>query len=252
MRLTGNSIDMKSIIINGLLFLYALTVNSQAVPEILKPIRAYSVLSRPNLISGDMFIGIPYEPGEVVGDVYLTSYWSTCNILLYENDRLLEGMIYRYDIQRDEIELSFKNGVMRALDGIKVRSLVWNDSLTGTTRYIVNARSYKENGVTLKGFFEVHADGKVPLLGLTTLEILKPDFNPALNVGSRDVKIIKKKAYYYAHGQEVFRIKGKKNLEAAFSDKKEIMAKYFKGNSIQVKNESSLTKAFEYYNTLHH
>ncbi len=234
-----------------LLFFPGWIVQAQAVPEIMKPIRAYSVLSRPVIGPNDMLIGIPHEPGGVVGDVYLTTYWNVCNILLYENDRLLEGMIYRYDIQRDEIELSFSNGVMRALDGSKVRSLVWNDSITGLPRYFVNAKGYKENGVSLRGFFEVHADGKVPLLSMTSLEILKPDFNPALNVGSRDAKILKKKTYFYAMGQEVFRIKSKKNLDVAFADKKDTMAKYFKQNTVQIKNEPSLRKTFEYYNALH-
>lgn len=222
-----------------------LLAQQRVLPEPVRMVRAMDLLSRP---LGTMpNIGLAHLPAEIKGHVYLTPYWNNANVILYADELFLEGLAVKFDIYRNEFDIRFKDGV-RVLPGSKVKTVVWADSLTRQLRYLINAADFKENGVPLKGFFEVLSDGAIPLVSLSFVEILEPDFNPALNVGSRDIRIIQKKNFYYLSGNEVFRIKNKKQLEELFQSHQKEMKDFIKKNQVNISSAASLRMAFDYYN----
>ena len=222
-----------------------LAQQNRVLPEPVRMVRAMDLLSRP--LSSMPNIGLAHLPAEVRGDVYLTPYWNNASIILYADQMVLDGLAVKFDIYRNEFDIRFANGV-RVLPGSKVKTVVWADSLTRQLRYFINASDFKENGVPLKGFFEVLSDGAIPLLSLSFVEILEPDFNPALNVGSRDIRIIQKNNVSYLLGNEVFRIKSKKQLEELFQSHQKEMKDFMKKNQTNVNSVASLRMVFDYYN----
>lgn len=237
---------LKQVYLLSILFLVKSVFAQQRVlPEPVRMVRAMDLLSRP--LSSMPNIGLAHVPAEVKGDVYLTPYWNKASILLYTDQMVLDGLAVKFDIYRNEFDIRFANGV-RVLPGSKVKTVVWADSLTRQLRYLINASDFKENGVPLKGFFEVLSDGAIPLLSLYYVEILEPDFNPALNVGSRDIRIIQKNNFYYLTGNEVFRIKNKKQLEELFQSHQKEMKDFMRKNQVTVNSAASLRTVFDYYN----
>ncbi len=73
--------------------------------------------------------------------------------------------------------------------------------------YLINAKDFKNSdNVPLTGFFEVLAEGTLPLLLKTKIVVKKPDYNEALNVGPRDTKILGNEKLYYAKVDHVFEV----------------------------------------------
>jgi hypothetical protein len=151
--------------------------------------------------------------------------------------------------RNDEFEF-LTDKQIKVLPGSKVKNITWMDSATEIKRFLVNAKEYTTEGVPLTGFFEVLVDGTTSLFKKICLEIKKPDFSPALNVGSKDTRIIKRDQYYFNSGKEIYRIKSKKDLEPLFANKTEQMNTFIKEEKIKFTKEYDLMRLFVYYATL--
>lgn len=239
-----------------LIFIFlVLAIKSFAQSAVPNNIRATNTLDRlfdqNGLSNSEMLYGIPMPPGKVIGDTYLETHWQNSTILLYEKDKLIEGYPVRYDIQTDELEIKAKNGI-KVLSGNKVKSFVWLDSLTKKPTYFVNAKEYaNENNIRLVGFFQVIADGSLPLFKRSFIEVKKADYNVQFNVGSRDDKILKKQELYYVRGNQVVEVpSSKKKLLPVFGDKSAAVEKYAKDNALTYTKEEHLKLMFEHYNSL--
>ena len=196
--------------------------------------------------SGDVLQSMPStEVPEVIGDIYWDMRWSKSSILLYKKDELVEGHLTRYDMHRNEFEFKFQNDV-KVLKGSFVKNVVWLDSITESPRYLVNGRDYLEDGVPITGFIEVLVEGQNGLFKKMTIEILKPDYNPALAVGSKDYRIIKKGFYYFNIDENLFRIKSKKDIEPLQKEGDASIATFIKKEGIKFNQENDLIKLFTF------
>jgi hypothetical protein len=233
-----------------IIFFVTLKGFSQAVmPENL---RAANTVDRLGTFHGnnipDLLYGIPFPPGKVIGDTYLSVEWKTSTILLYDG-KMIEGYPTRYDIHMDELELNAKNGI-KVLAGNKVKSFVWIHEVTKEPGYFINAKEFKNgDNIPLRGFFQVLVDGTVPLFKRTIVSVKKADFNPVLNVGSHDDTILKKNELYYASKGQVFRTPStKKKVLLLFGEKSADVEKFINKNALSITKEEDLVKMFEYYN----
>lgn len=199
----------------------------------------------------DLFNGLPIvrPPAEFVGDIYFNSQWGPATVILYENGDTIKGFDVRYNIYFDEIDFRTQNGE-RALVTSKVKSFTLQDSLTRQSTEFVNSQEYTIEGVPLIGLFEVLVNGRVPLFKRHTLIVKDPDYHPALNAGSRDIRIFKHSDYYAAFGKELSLVKGKKKVLASFGDKAQAVEAYIKTNKILVFEQNGLIRVFEFYNSL--
>ncbi|MCU0397537.1 MAG: hypothetical protein MUC73_05470 [Cyclobacteriaceae bacterium] len=228
---------------------------SHAQQDLMNTVRANNLAYRLNnmggmLKSGDVITGLPSSfTSEVVGDVYWDKHWGKSSILMENRTEPVEGYLTRYDIQKNEFEFLLESNV-RVLSGSKIVDMIWIDSLSGKTRYLVNAGKYKENGVPLTGFMELLSEGDQSLFKVIRIEILKPDFNPALNVGSKDTRIIKKESFYFATGNDLVQIKSKKSVEPILQSKGGAVESYLKREAIKFTREADLVKFFNFVNSL--
>jgi len=197
-----------------------------------------------------MLYGIPLPEGKVVGDTYLSTEWKRSVILLYDNNKLIEGFPVRYDIKSDDLEVKGRSDI-KVLEGRKIKSFMWIDSSRSEPYYFVNAKDFKVGGVPLTGFFEVLADGNSPLFKKVNISVKKADYNVTLNMGSRDDKILKNSTYYFADGNRVSEIPGsKKKFLQLLKSKADEVESYMDENGLSIKKEEELVAIFKYYNSL--
>jgi hypothetical protein len=196
----------------------------------------------------DLMNGMPISrpASRVLGDPFLASKWNVTSITLYGVEEKIEGQQTRYNLYFDEMEYQTTEGI-RVLGGSRIKSFSYKDSVA--SRY-VNAKEYLFEGTPLVGFFEVLVDGPAPLLKKYYVLLKDPDYNPALNAGSRDTRILRYSDLYCAKGNQVIRAKRKKDMMAFFGDKAEHMKEYMKRHSLFLGDEANLRVIFQYYNSL--
>ncbi|MDR7128304.1 hypothetical protein J2X69_000632 [Algoriphagus sp. 4150] len=205
---------------------------------------------RPNLMGGNMIYGIAPEPTQVEGDNYLDSKWNTASLLLYRDNKMLEGSRVRYNITSNVVEI-FNPETLKisSMPGIRVQNLVWVDSAHRVPRYFVNGKDFLDEGAPILGFFEVLVDGELPLMRRTKAIFKESNYNEALMVGNRNHQIIKRDIYYYLVGRDVIEVpSNRKNLFGIFGEKAEEMKKYVNSNELSVKDPNTLFQLFTFYN----
>ena len=237
--------------------LVLLTFTSKCYAQAVVPpnVRATNTLDRlkesRDLGSADMLYGIPLPEGKTIGDTYLDTHWKNSSILLYENEKLIQGFPIHYDIMTDQVEVKSNKGI-KVLKGIKIKSFVWVDSITKAPDYFVNAKDFKgESNVPYSGFFQVLTEGSLPLFKKTKIDIKKADYNIQFNVGSQDDKILKKSEFYTLKDKQVIELpSSKKKIIALFGDKSEVMEEFIKENDLSITKSDQLKIVFERYNSL--
>jgi hypothetical protein len=220
-----------------------------AIPSRIQAQTSINKVVRPGgLRPSEVMIGIPPPPGEVIGDSYLEENWFKGSILLYREGDLIEGYMLKYDIEKDLFEIKTSADV-KILEGRKAKSFLWQKDSAAAPHYFVNAKDYTKEGVPLTGFFEVLADGPMPLLKKTDIVIQKANYVKEFDTGSRDDKILKREHYYYLIEHNVNEIPNRK-LASLFTDKMIEMDGFIRINGLNPKNESDLQRIFKEYNSL--
>ena len=201
------------------------------------------------------FFDIKGSKGSVVGDSYLDSTWTLGSVKLFqkigapgrEGDSIANVPL-RLDLYTNELELKPHDAKdIRAVKGTQIRFF----SLESPQRRIfLNARSFRSED-NLQGFVELVAGGRISLVEFTKLNIIKPNYNEALSVGSKDTKLVKTSQYYVVKGNTLFPLTtSKKKVLDALADRADDVEKFIKTNSLNLKFRTDLAKVFEYYNNL--
>lgn len=221
-----------------------------AIPTIIRSQETLRGLNN-GIGSSELLYGIALPPGELIGDGYLSLDWRLSSVMLYREEKLLEGYLTRYDISGGVIEFKTINGV-KIINEDNVKSLVWMDTINQIRNYLVNAKEYKDEDHTqMAGFFEVLSDGNFPLFKKTNISIKKANYVVQFDVGTRDDEIQKIEVYYYAQGVRVSKVpmnKGK--LIKLFKGKESEIKNFIKANSLDVSQQHHLQAVFEKYNRL--
>jgi LAO/AO transport system kinase len=202
----------------------------------------------PNI--NDLFNGMPFIKPEskVVGDIYINSSWLLTSIELKESEKPLEWHWTRYDIQADEMEIKMPTGI-KVLKWNRINQFMTKDSSGAIHRFLSGA-NFKKEGVPLMGFMEVMVEGTRPLLKEYHLIVRGPNYNPALNAGSRDTEIRKDTDFYYSINGELMKISRSKKFIASLGDESSQVNNYMKTNNLSVKDEKDMILIFRYYNSL--
>ena len=237
------------ILIFACVILFYTGTSAQSSSAISKTIKANTVLTRlstnPGALNTGEMIAWPQSstPAEVIGDTYWDAHWGNTTVLMYENEKLVEGYLTRLDIQKSELEFKFDKQI-KVLPGNMIKNVVWIDSVTKFPRYLVNAQDYTVENVPLVGFLEVLSDGSTTLFKRIQLEILKPNYSPAHDVGRKDYKIIKRESFYFNVNSELYKIKSKKSVQQLFTGKEKEMEAFLKQEDINFNKERDLVKLF--------
>lgn len=228
---------------------------AQPISTVPKNIRASNTLSNlydaNGLTTFDNFYGIPLEPGSIVGNAYLNPDWKRTTFLLYDNDKMIEGYSSRYEIDRDQFEI-MASGMVKVLNGKRVKSFVWVDSLSRMPHYFVNGRDFKdENNTPFSGFFEVMTEGTLSLLAKTEVVVKNPNYSVQFDMGNRDTRISKKTVFHYAQSGKIKEVPAsRKRLLPVFGEHAPAVDRFIKLNTLSLNQEGHLKAIFEHYNSL--
>ncbi len=221
-----------------------------------KTIRATNITrllnERPNFSGGNMIYGIAPDAPLVEGNNYLDEKWNTASLLLYKDQKILEGYRTRYNIQSNVFELlEPSTSSVFTIQGLRVQNVVWVDSTHNVPRYFVNGMDFLDEGTPISGFFEVLVDGELPLLRRTLAVFKESNYNTALMVGNRNHEILKRNTYYYLDGKNVIEVPKKtKKVFALFGEKAEQIEEYADSNSLSLRKPTSLFQIFTQYNSM--
>ena len=189
---------------------------------------------------------------DTIGDVYLTKDYRITSFWLYEDDKAAGGFASKLDLQRNEFDILMGAGAgVKVLPGSKVKSVTMIDSVMRIPQYFVNGQEYKnEDGVPYVGFFQILSEGKLTLLKLTKVVLIRADQSLSHNTGRTDNRFIKKTTLYVAQGVVADEAPGRKGILKLMESHKEDVNKFAKVNEIDFGNEHQLTALFDYYNSL--
>jgi hypothetical protein len=167
----------------------------------LESLSARSVL-QPNDIG---VYGIDLPPGSVVGNPYLNESWQLTRILLYDNNKLVDNVNSRLDLYNYGFEIK-ANSTLVFVKGDLIKSFIYQNKEDNSSKLYINTKEFKSLSFEQPGFFEVLCEGNVQLLKLSKVRIKKPDYNIALNAGSRDTKIYKDDTLYLVTNNAIHKL----------------------------------------------
>ena len=184
--------------------------------------------------------------GEVVGDPYLEAEFRDTNYEFYRAKTHFRGPS-RFDLLNDEFEVHTTDGI-RVIKGSIVKG--YATLVDGDSVFFMNARDYTLGGTPLSGFVKLLSDGERHLVQSTQLEIIKPNYNPAVEVGDKNTKIKKKATTYYAVNKQLFKTKSKKDILKTFESEQQKVSDFIESEKIDMKDENDLIRLFKFYNNL--
>jgi hypothetical protein len=209
-----------------------------SLPTAIRAQTTMEVLSRGGVSSNYISYGLPIEPGTLLGDAYLNRFWNKASFLTYKDEKLVEGYFVKINLQDNQLEIKLKNG-FRGVYTDQIKSLVWIDSLTQASHYFVNGAEYKTSEKPVAGLLEVLVDGQYALMKHTYAFVRKATYNVALDMGSKDAKIIQKTEFYWAQGSTLRPIK-KKEMNKHFPALEDFINK----KDLSLNKESDLISIF--------
>jgi len=224
-------------------------VASAVAQSVQQTLRAQDMAHRLKMSTGvinanDLMIGFDNStPGGLVGDPYVDKHWAVTSVQLIGESKLIEGYLTRFDISSNELEFKFEKGV-KVLPGKQIDNIVWIDSISSVPRYLINGKDFKMNDAAVDGFLEVLVDGAVPLYRKYYVEILKPNFSPALNVGSKDTKVLRKYWLVFAKEGSLYQIKSKKSVAQLDPAIQERANSIIDERDLNLKDESHVIRLF--------
>ena len=193
----------------------------------------------------------PKAPG-LVGSIYLNEDWKKATLNLRKttlNIGKLVDIELKLDLKTNTFELQTDKDV-KVLGGSNVESFTWlNDPKSTEVKYI-NCDKFSFGGTKLEGFGRVVAEGrKLSLIEHHYLEFIKADYNVALDVGSKDHKLVKRAKLYFLKDNQLIPA-SKRSVQAVMADQEQQVSRYTKEQKLSVKEEQDLATLVRYYDSL--
>lgn len=177
--------------------------------------------------------------------VFYYDDWMEGQFLFFDQSRAGRTFPLKYDILNQELNVDMGGSIyivpLDSIHGFVFESLI-NKGHEFTIRK--TGKGYSQATI-----FEVVEKGTYKLLTQHYVERLRANYQPALDTGSRDEKIVRKQAFYLidTHGRLIEIPKKKKAAEQVMSKYKPAQ-KYLGKNKVNFKNEKDLKKLVLFMN----
>lgn len=182
---------------------------------------------------------------ETIESVYITDDWNTGTVLLKSGEAIPNFPI-KYDLKNNVLEIKTESGIKIAgftkLKGFEVDRVMVKQTFFNAAEL---------NIPDLTGLVEELVKDKVSLYSKPYLEVLPSNYNPALNVGSRNDTFIKKEKIFLVRDNAVTDVtKSGKKILGMFGERSKAVEQFVKENNLSYKNKEDLKKIVEKYNEL--
>jgi hypothetical protein len=183
--------------------------------------------------------------GKIMGTVYLNDEWANTTLKLTNQD-VIPDFQTKYNLYSKVFEIKAGNDV-KVLEAHRVSGFSW-DTPNLKPRIFISERMFDTSSAD-KNFYEVLSEGGLYLLKRTDLSIKRPDYSVQFNVGSKDSQLIKTESLYYINNGKIDKLPRSKNaVLKIFGHKRYDMQKYISDKSLNLKEETDIKIAFDYYN----
>lgn len=192
-----------------------------------------------------MLYGLNSHSSDLEGDYFWNQVFQKANVYFYPQElKMISGGIVkldsllgvglRLDLWNDRVEFKSPSGI-KVIDAEKVSHVLIQES-EGSISQFINPEEFQFEA--MKGLLMVlGVGGKRVILQSKEVLVQRPDYNPALDTGSKEFKIVKKNHYHYWNGNQILNIDNKKNvanlLESLGLDAK----KYLKNSKNKLKSD---------------
>lgn len=178
---------------------------------------------------------------KTVGTCYWDEQWRKANIVLVIDSILIGDVETRIDVRRNELEVKYK-GEIKLVPSYRVNFIQFLDN----NDVFVTENVLK---VSQKGFYKVMVDDKNMLLCGSKIEIVKANYNVALDVGNKHDTMVKKDEFFvYSQNGNLIHIElSKSKMRKQFRDKP-VLYDYLKKNKINPKDKKQLVQFVDYIN----
>ena len=194
-----------------------------------------------------MIFNLPSPKRDTVGTFYLNEEWKNGTVILSSNIEI-ENYPLRLDLRFNGLELKTDKGIkFIQANIIREFTLEYEGS---KSRKFINADHYLNRTIGEK-IMEELVEGVVGLYKHSETYIQKANYNPALNVGTRNDAIKFKEVYYFYKDYKLIEVKSKikKNKELLGDDFDKVES-FISSNKLKMKQESDLIKITQYINSL--
>lgn len=136
---------------------------------------------------------LPGPPPGVEGSFYLYDAWSPAEIIMLD-DKLISDVSVKLDLLNQFVEIDHE-GKLKVLPFNRIKYLTLK-RVAAPTEYFVSGKALKFVGTPYDGLFKISGNGNFKLLILTRTKQLKPNYNAALDTGSKDYTIVHEETFF--------------------------------------------------------
>jgi hypothetical protein len=204
-----------------------------------------------NVNPGQVIEELPLPKGGLEGTTYLFEHWYNGDIFLKNGKKILNYPV-KMDLYNAILEVKGKDMVricaFELIDQLRLYDPFENDTLL----FVQAGRYTFANETPLSGLFQIIYRGKSMVFVYPFAEIHEATYVPAVDIGSRNDKIVIHRNYYFLgnEGRVVELAHSRKGNLQFFGDKAMEMKSYIKKNGLKFTDEDDLAAIFSYYDSL--
>ncbi|MCB8994176.1 MAG: hypothetical protein H6538_01055 [Bacteroidales bacterium] len=177
----------------------------------------------------------PTVSNSMSGTPFINNDWQLADIVVSDDKGEIKAVPCRIDAKANLIEIN-QGGVVKVLHSMNTKSIAFK---TTNEVFITNKTLGIPDPV---GFYKVIYDSKSSLLCYYSTKTIEGAYNPVLDAGIKEDKLVVEKTYYIFRDGKLTRLENKRGkLVKQFSDQPEI-AEYIKENRITPNEELDLMK----------
>jgi len=192
---------------------------------------------------------LPPPPGGVEGSVHLDDEWSPGKLYMTSN-MIVNGYPLRLNIYRNHVEIKDGEVVKVCPYHLIERFILYQPDMLDSTSFMKAEKFRFPDGVPLTGFFEFEYQGRYSLVSFHEIEIKKPDYVEAFDMGNRDHKLVKVTRQYLLKDMAVLcEFKRKvKQMENCLPGSADIHESFLSEQGLKLKREEDKIRFLQYLN----
>jgi len=179
-------------------------------------------------------------------EVYLNSEWQEA-VLIMNNDYRHKLDSMKFNLLRQQIEF-FSKGLIQVIDNINIKAIklfVADDQY----KLFVSNEEFKNSENLNYGYYEVLNKGVYQILKFYNVIEIPGNYNPALDVGSRNDQYRQETEFYLTRNKRLYKLpKRRKNFDDISHLDNEDVLKFIKNNRIKPADENDLLRLADFLN----
>jgi hypothetical protein len=222
-------------IFNVILILFLIASNASA--QFSGHYNALNVTGSTNTLKTE----IPVANPSVIGSSYLQNEWRKAQVIL-KSGGVAKDVPVKIELENANVEVNY-NGQIKYLNLDKIDSIYFINELTQQKTVLKKANVFEYANEKLTGMALIQSNLHYGILKQYYIEILRANYNVAMDVGSKDHQKVKREKTYLMHGTQLIAIKGSsKKIVSQLGDDRHKALTIIKTQKLDLKDENDLAR----------